>query len=459
VQVPERVERRRLATLPPLAAAAADAALSPPRLPAGAAARVPLAVAAARTALPVTIMAAPGAGRLAIARALHARAARPGPLIAAIGRRPSLDDLPDGATLTLDVTALASETLLVLEALLDDARVWVLACAEPGKDLPPALAPRLAAVTLAVPPLAQRTAEIPALADAMLAATATRLGRSDLAFTAAARARLTGHAWAGDLTELEAVVARAALAASEHAIGEEHLGLDASGGAGTGPAEAADAQLELMLAELAHELRNPLVTIKTYADHLPDMLEDAELRARFATLTGEAIARMDGLLENLLGFARLRAPRRGPLELEPILDRVLAEIEPELAERAVSVRRAGNGDVHCAGDAEHLAYAFRNLFAGVAREVPPRDELLLETTANGVVTIRFAAGAAAASRLRQLVVPNGAGALGDPTLLPLSFRLARDVLERNGGGLTLEERPDEGTILVVQLPATQEESR
>jgi signal transduction histidine kinase len=458
VQVPERVERRFLATLPPLAAEAAEAVLSPPRLPAAVAARVPLAIAAAQTALPVTIVAPAGAGRLAIARALHACAGRPGLLIAATGRRPILDDLPEGATLTLDVTALAPETLLVLEALLDDGRVWVLACAEPGRDLPAALAPRLGAAMLVVPPLAARAAEIPALADAMLAAQAARLGRHDVAFTPAARARLTRNRWNGDLTELESVVARAMLAATERLVGEEHLGLDAPDAA-EGVANEPDAQLELVLAELAHEIRNPLVTIKTYADHLPDMLEDAELRTRFATLTDEAIARIDSLLENLLGFARLRAPRSAPVQLEPILDRVLAEIAPELAERAVNIKRAGTPGVQCAADAEHLAYAFRNLLAGVVHEVPPRDELLLETSANGVVTLRFAAGDVAAHRLRQLVVPNGGGALGDPTLLPLSFRLARGVLERNGGGLSLEESPDEGTMLVVHLPATQEENR
>ena len=451
--MPERVERRLLATLPPLAAEAAEAVLSPPRLPAAVAARVPLAIAAAQTALPVTIVAPAGAGRLAIARALHARAGRPGPLIAATGRRPSLEDLPAGASLTLDVTVLAPETLLVLEAVLDDGRVWVLACAEPGRDLPPALAPRLGAAMLVVPPVAARAAEIPALADAMLAAQAARLGRDDVAFTSPARARLASHPWAGDLSELESVVTRALLSTPERLVGEEHLGLDAPD-ATAGAEDAPDVQLELLLAELAHEVRNPLVTIKTYAEHLPDMLEDAELRARFATLTREGIERIDGLLENLLAFARLRAPRSAPVEIELILDRVLTEIGPELAERSVSIRRAGNAGVQCAADPEHLAYAFRNLLAGVVREVPPRDELLLETSANGVVTLRFATGDVAAHRLRQLVVPNGGGALGDPTLLPLSFRLARGVLERNGGGLTLE-----GTMLVVQLPTTQEEKR
>src|SRR5439155_648246 len=134
------------------------------------------------------------------------------------------------------------------------------------------------------------------------------------------------------------------------------------------------AALEYLLVELAHELRNPLVTIKTFADHLPALLEDAELRARFATLTSEAIERMDGLLENVLAFARLGAPRREAVEVGPIMARVLAELEPELAGRAVRVRQAAAPTARCAADPAHLAYALRNLFAGVVREVPARAE-------------------------------------------------------------------------------------
>jgi signal transduction histidine kinase len=53
--------------------------------------------------------------------------------------------------------------------------------------------------------------------------------------------------------------------------------------------------LEVLLGELAHELRNPMVTIKTFAQHLDSVLDDPEVRARFAALTGEAITRMDTL--------------------------------------------------------------------------------------------------------------------------------------------------------------------
>src|SRR5262249_50537888 len=194
-----------------------------------------------------------------------------------------------------------------------------------------------------------------------------------------------------------------------------------------------DHDLEFVLAELAHELRNPMVTVKTYARHLPALLEDEELRTRFDALTTDAIDRMDGLLENVLAFARLGAPHPEPVQVAPLLARVLGDVESELAGHAVHVRQDAAPGARCAADPEHLAYALRNLFAGVVREVPAREELALEATANGVVTLRFAAGAEAADRLRRLAAPGGATSLAHPTPLPPSLPPARAGLQRHRG--------------------------
>src|SRR5262249_26317871 len=124
-------------------------------------------------------------------------------------------------------------------------------------------------------------------------------------------------------------LARAMLVAGGERIEADHLALaPAAPSPGAGPPATANGagDLEYVLAELAHELRNPMVTIKTYAAHLPALLEDAELRVRFAALTDDAIARMDALLENVLAFARLGIPRTEPVEVGPLLARVLADV-------------------------------------------------------------------------------------------------------------------------------------
>jgi signal transduction histidine kinase len=450
--------------LPVLAADAAVAVLAPPRLPAGTIARVPLARRAGSAAVPVLLAMPAGAGRLLLARALHALAARGGPLVATTGRRPRLDALPAGATLHLDVGALAPEALLALEAVLDDGAVWLVAGAEPGVDLPPALAVRLATVVLDVPPLAARGAELPALAADALARLAARAGAPAPRLAPSALERLAAHAWPGDLAELEATLARAMLVADGGVIEADHLALAAPPPAAPRAVPSASpevagaaAELEFLLAELAHELRNPMVTIKTYARHLPALLEDADLRARFETLANDAIDRMDGLLENVLAFARLGVPRAEPVDVGPLLDRVLADVEPELTGRSVQVQHTAGPSARCAADPEHLAYALRNLFAGVVREVPAQERLALEATANGVVTLRFAAGAGAADRLRRLAAPGDDASLADPTLQPLSFRLARAVLERNGGALTVVPEAGDATSVVIRLPTAHVE--
>ena len=454
-------EARGTTLLPPLAGEP-EAVLRPPHLSTDAVARLPLALRAAAVRVPV-LLAMPAGGRLRVARALHAASGHDGPLLAAVGRRPPLHAVPAGAALYLDVAALAPEAAVVLEALLDDAAVWLLAGARPGGPLPAALAVRLEAVALVTPPLVERSADLPALAADVLAGLARRAGRSAPGLTAAALAHLGAHRWPGDVTELEAVLARGLLAAPADTIDAEHLALGSPAPAVAAPAETAPstvalasthADLEFVLAELAHELRNPMVTIKTFARHLPQMLEDAELRERFARLSDEAIGRMDALLENVLDYARLGAPAREAIAVGPLLEQALADVQPELTERAVRVRRTALPNAHCAGDPAQLGYALRNLFTGIVREVPAREEVVLDASANGVVTLRFAAGGEAAGRLRRLASTGDdeTATLADPTLLPLAFRLARAVLERNGGTLAVVPDGGDTTTVVVRLP-------
>jgi signal transduction histidine kinase len=449
-----RGEPRGRCVLPALSPEAAAAVLAPPRLPADATRQVPLVRDAARLGVPIALVVPASGPRLLLARALHAIAERPGPLIAVTGARPRLRRIPAGATLVVDLDTLSPSARLVLDAILDDGVVWVLATT--AADPPP----RLSTVALRVPPLDDRRDELPALAASALATLAARRGGGGPSFTDAALETLAARGWPGDQAELEAVVARALLRAGDAAVVDvEHLELAASPVApATEPPAEERAHLELLLAEMAHELKNPLVTIKTFADHLPALLEDAELRRRFATLSGEAIARMDGLLENVLEFAHLDSPQPRPLEVGALLDRLLADVEPELRARSVTVRRAGETSARCAADPEHVAYALRNLIAGVVREIPPREDLVLDASANGVVRVGFATGGAAASRLRQLAAPDGAHALNDPTLLPLPFTLARAVIERNGGTLGVVPETDGRTTLVVRLPVADPES-
>jgi len=79
------------------------------------------------------------------------------------------------------------------------------------------------------------------------------------------------------------------------------------------------ATVGLLGASLAHEIRNPLVTIKTFVQLLPKHYQDPVFREKFFSLIGDEVSRIDRLTEQLLDLASPRAYDAREIELHPIL--------------------------------------------------------------------------------------------------------------------------------------------
>jgi signal transduction histidine kinase len=79
------------------------------------------------------------------------------------------------------------------------------------------------------------------------------------------------------------------------------------------------ATVGLLGASLAHEIRNPLVTIKTFVQLLPQHHQDPAFRDKFFRLIGDEVSRIDRLTEQLLDLASPRAYVAVPTPLHPLL--------------------------------------------------------------------------------------------------------------------------------------------
>ena len=437
------------ALLPPLAADAARAALCPPRLPASSSDDISLAQAAGGVAVPVRLELPATGGRTLLARALHHASGRGGPLVAAEGCWSALGDLPAGASVLIHAEALTPPAVPLLESLIDDGAAWLLVCISDGHPLPAALAPRLEAVTVRVPPLGERRAELPELARHLLRVLHARRGGSPPALMEDAVAHLSARPWPGDIAELEAVLARAMLRADGGPITARHFTNTGALAAAAVAPDTRRTQLEYLVAEMAHELRNPLTTVKTFAQ-LPGLPENTELRARFAALADDAVTRMNDMLENVLAFARLGTPAPVDVELGPLLDGLLADARPAFAERGIALDYVPANGACCRVDREQIAYAVRNVLAGLSREAPAQDVVRIDAGSAGLVRVDFDDRDGAAARLRRLVLAEH-GVDDDRTLLPLVFTLARAVLERNGGTLTMHAGPEGRAALEMRL--------
>lgn len=99
------------------------------------------------------------------------------------------------------------------------------------------------------------------------------------------------------------------------------------------------ATVGLMGAGLAHEIRNPLVTIKTFVQLLPDHYGDPIFREKFFHLIGEEVSRIDALTEQLLDMATPRTYVADKMGMHALLDTSLELIAAKAADQRIRIEK------------------------------------------------------------------------------------------------------------------------
>lgn len=97
------------------------------------------------------------------------------------------------------------------------------------------------------------------------------------------------------------------------------------------------ATVGLLGASLAHEIRNPLVSIKTFVQLLPHHHHDPAFRNKFFRLISDEVGRIDLLTEQLLDLASPRVYSAQLVELHPLLRASIDLVAAKAADRNISV--------------------------------------------------------------------------------------------------------------------------
>jgi signal transduction histidine kinase len=318
----------------------------------------------------------------------------------------------------------------------------------------PVLAARLATLVVPVFPMEARRDELLAIVMEVAADLVARFGLGSRWLSPEGARNLADRDWPGDFEELEGTLARILAGARGSVVTLEDVLAAGDAGKTVLPARSPAASapppaspitsppLEYLLMELAHELKNPMVTLKTFSGHLDRLLDDPETRGKFVHLAGEAIDRMDGFLEDLLAFSRFGEPRPQVLPLDALLARTLSPPERE--------RFSGNGippGVVVVVDEEQAQFAFRALFRAFRKRLPPEAPIVYQWVPPA--GLRFDSRAEPTGIALHNIMGQGNR---DELSASLDFFVSRSLIERNRGRL-VADRDETGLHVRLELPA------
>lgn len=209
-----------------------------------------------------------------------------------------------------------------------------------------------------------------------------------------------------------------------------------------------------LAADIVHEIRNPLVSIKTFVSLLPERLDDREFRERFVQVVGDEVRRIERMLERVLDHARPSAEGPPRADLPSAVDAALGLLDPRLRAGRVQVeRRTGEGLPPVPLHADALRQVVLNLLLNAVEASPQggRLELSAEAHEDGVTLVVRDQGPGIPPELRERVFEpffstkrERAGGLG--------LAISRRIAEEAGGRLELADTPPPGATFRLQLP-------
>lgn len=223
------------------------------------------------------------------------------------------------------------------------------------------------------------------------------------------------------------------------------------------------ASVGTLAAGIAHEIKNPLVSIQTFAQLLAERYEDAEFRESFSSIVISEVNRINNLVRGLMDFARPQKQNPGFVDVEGILDKTLELLRTMIKKGGVGLDRERREDLPAVfGDAEQLHQVFLNLLQNAVQAMEGSEGRLVIRSSEGtgvrgagksfravVLTISDTGGGIDEKDLQRIFDPfystkeNGCG---------LGLSISQRILEEHGASIDVSSEPGKGATFTLALP-------
>jgi signal transduction histidine kinase len=210
-------------------------------------------------------------------------------------------------------------------------------------------------------------------------------------------------------------------------------------------------------AGMAHEIKNPLVTIKTFTELLPEKYDDEEFRTTFFDLVNQEVLRIDAIVGRLLNFSRPVRVSLKPVCLHKVIRNSLRLVEQELLKNQIELDARLKAERHrVMADAEQINQALVNFFLNAIQAMEPGGVLRVETSQQEdliCIYVRDSGCGLSDEQKRHIFDPFFTT---KETGVGLGLSVSHGIIQEHHGAVYVESEQGVGTVFRVEMPLIDE---
>ena len=213
-----------------------------------------------------------------------------------------------------------------------------------------------------------------------------------------------------------------------------------------------------LAAGVAHEIRNPLSSIKGFATYFKERYPDAPQEQETANIMIAEIDRLNRVVGQLLEFAKPVPVSPKPASLGELIDNSVKIIEQQAKERQITLKTVNLAKMDNAViDPDRISQVLLNLYLNAIESMEPGGELGVELSTDG-----------GESLIQIKVSDTGSGIpeahlsrIFDPyfttksTGTGLGLAIAHNIIEAMGGQINISSQPGKGTTFLIVIPTSE----
>jgi nitrogen fixation/metabolism regulation signal transduction histidine kinase len=227
------------------------------------------------------------------------------------------------------------------------------------------------------------------------------------------------------------------------------------------------AELGTLAAGMAHEIRNPLSTIKTFVQLLPRKIEKPGFLEKFQRTVPRELDQINRLVEDLLELARVPKYKFEKTDIKALLEQTIDFLEEEMQRQQIDCRCEYSNDLPpIQADVSQLAKAFNNLIRNAVQAMPLGGKLLIKalyqkehlegtpkfSVRNGWMTLTFQDTGVGVSPEDMKNIFNPFFTTKDIGT-GLGLAITHKVITEHGGKIDVESHEGKGSLFRIYLPA------